>query len=162
MNQLISARVAWGFTGASMAVFAAWVALTMALWQLPFHPWNSIALAAACFVTFYAWSAIKPKTLLLVRRSIGIWEVVTFLAIVLAAIFGPAGQPFPRFALAMIVVPGGIVAVIIALCGVINLVRSAFAGFSHPTCFHAADATDVVPKASDVVAETMRETHRFS
>lgn len=121
MNQLITPIQAWWFTGVAALAAVVWTVWAVAVLQHPIHPWCSIPMAFAVFVAMYAWSATDAVTLRRLHKAISFWNLSVLVAIVLAAIFSPVGQPFPDFALSIILKAGAVLVLTVSICGLYNL-----------------------------------------
>lgn len=129
MKHELSDRVAWCFSATAGVSFVAWYIYAVAVLGLPFHPWCSVAAAVALMITFFFWSATSPATARIVRRTMGLWDISVFLAVLLAALFGGAGRPFPAFALVMVLIASSVLGAAIVIFGARNWLRHIAAQF---------------------------------
>jgi hypothetical protein len=99
-----------------------WIIFCFAL-GLPFHPWCSAAIGLFVATTLFWFAGLDAGAMRIMSRIGRFWEWLVLVCVILAAIFGARGGPFPFWALLPILICSGVLAAVVTFFGVRTIVR---------------------------------------
>ena len=132
MNQVsVGGNMAGGsYTPRHAAILSGGVVLGGVVWisyccwlGLPFHPWLTIALVIVFDVSLFFYSGLDPFAVKSLDSLFRVGELLILLCVFLAVVFGPAGMPFPNWALIPLVAFGVLAEIALLFFGIREICR---------------------------------------